>query len=57
MNQVFSYEYFLELSLLELHHDSLPGVTEVRRKRALGASDIICEWSLPGQTWGETTLK
>lgn len=32
MSQIFIHEYFLELGLLELHHDSLPGVTEVRRR-------------------------
>lgn len=32
MSQVFTQGYFVELSVLELHHDSLPGVTEVRRR-------------------------
>lgn len=41
MSQIFTHEYFLELSLLELHHDRLPGVTEVRRRELQGPAEAI----------------
>lgn len=36
MSQVFTQGYFVELGVLELHHDNLPGVTEVRRRELEG---------------------
>lgn len=57
MSQVFTCEYFLELSLLELYHGQPPRGYWGEKEGASGVSAISRWWSLPGQTRRETILK